>query len=157
MKNFVSTFLTMKDKLAKRIEHWHTVASNVTATSVQDVALEDLLGRDPIEVNMEEVSGFITDKVIMVTGGGGSIGSELCRQLAKHHPKQLIVFDIYENNAHAIKLELNIGSPIPFDADEFLRKLQRLTTAAYEGKDDRIRDLVAEIVPTYHPAGRNSL
>lgn len=111
MKNFVSTFLTMKDKLAKRIEHWHTVASNVTATSVQDVALEDLLGRDPIEVNMEEVSGFITDKVIMVTGGGGSIGSELCRQLAKHHPKQLIVFDIYENNAHAIKLELNDEFP----------------------------------------------
>ena len=87
------------------------VASNVTATSMQDVALEDLLGRDPIEVNTEEISGFITDKVILVTGGGGSIGSELCRQLAKHHPKQLIVFDIYENNAHAIQLELNDEFP----------------------------------------------
>lgn len=86
-------------------------ASNVTATSMQDVALEDLLGRDPIEVNMEEISSFITDKVIMVTGGGGSIGSELCRQIAKHHPKQLIIFDIYENNAHAIGLELSDEFP----------------------------------------------
>jgi len=84
---------------------------DVTATSMKDVTVEDLLGRDSIKVNMDEIYQFITDKVIMVTGGGGSIGSELCRQIAKHNPKQLIVFDIYENNAHAIGLELKDKIP----------------------------------------------
>ena len=87
------------------------VADNVTAASMQDVALEDLLGRAPIQVNMEEIYSFLTDKVIMVTGGGGSIGSELCRQIAKHHPKQLVIFDIYENNAYAIGTELKDEFP----------------------------------------------
>ena len=86
-------------------------SDNVTAKSMKDVAVEDLLGRDPIKVNMDEIYQFIADKVIMVTGGGGSIGSELCRQIAKHNPKQLIVFDIYENNAHAIGLELKDKFP----------------------------------------------
>ena len=87
------------------------VTGNVTAKSMKDVAVEDLLGRDPIKVNMDEIYQFIADKVIMVTGGGGSIGSELCRQIAQHNPKQLIVFDIYENNAHAIGLELKDKFP----------------------------------------------
>ncbi len=87
------------------------VTGNVTAQSMKDVAVEDLLGREPVKVNMDEIYRFITDKVIMVTGGGGSIGSELCRQIAKHNPKQLIVFDIYENNAHAIGLELKDKHP----------------------------------------------
>ncbi len=82
------------------------VAGNVTASSMKDVAVEDLLGRAPIKVDMEEIYDFIKGKVILVTGGGGSIGSELCRQIASHKPKQLIVFDIYENNAHAIQMEL---------------------------------------------------
>ena len=86
-------------------------SGDVTAKSMKDVAVEDLLGRDPIKVNMEEIYQFIADKVIMVTGGGGSIGSELCRQIAQHNPKQLIVFDIYENNAHAIGLELKDKFP----------------------------------------------
>ncbi len=86
-------------------------SGDVTAKSMKDVAVEDLLGRDPIKVNMDEIYQFITDKVIMVTGGGGSIGSELCRQIAQHNPKQLIVFDIYENNAHAIGLELKDKFP----------------------------------------------
>lgn len=87
------------------------VTGNVTAKSMKDVAVEDLLGRDPVKVNMDEIYQFIAGKVIMVTGGGGSIGSELCRQIAKHNPKQLIVFDIYENNAHAIGLELRDKYP----------------------------------------------
>lgn len=87
------------------------VTGNVTAKSMRDVAVEDLLGREPVKVDMDEIYRFITDKVIMVTGGGGSIGSELCRQIAQHHPKQLIVFDIYENNAHAIGLELKDKFP----------------------------------------------
>jgi len=86
-------------------------SSNITAKSVVDVKVEDLLGRPPINVDMEEIYSFIAGKVILVTGGGGSIGSELCRQIAKHNPKQLIVFDIYENNAHEIGLELKDKYP----------------------------------------------
>lgn len=87
------------------------VSGNITAKSMKDVAVEDLLGREPVKVNMDEIYRFIADKVIMVTGAGGSIGSELCRQIAQHNPKQLIVFDIYENNAHAIGLELRDTYP----------------------------------------------
>ncbi len=83
----------------------------VTAGSLKDVAIEDLLGREAVKVNMNEIFDFVKDKVIMVTGGGGSIGSELCRQIAQRQPKQLIVFDIYENNAHAIGLELKDNYP----------------------------------------------
>ncbi len=86
-------------------------SENITAKQMKDVDVEDLLGRDPVKVNMEEIYDFITGKVILVTGGGGSIGSELCRQIAQHSPKQLIVFDIYENNAHAIGLELKDKYP----------------------------------------------
>ena len=84
---------------------------NVTAKSLKDVAVEDLLGRDPVKVNMEDIHQFIAGKTILVTGGGGSIGSELCRQIAQRNPKKLIVFDIYENNAHAIGLELKDNYP----------------------------------------------
>ena len=87
------------------------ITGDVSVKSMKDVAVEDLLGRDIIQVNMDEIYEFISGKVILVTGGGGSIGSELCRQIAKHNPKQLIVFDIYENNAHAIGLELKDNNP----------------------------------------------
>ncbi len=78
----------------------------VSLNRMKPVAVEDLLGREPIEVNMEEIFCAIKGKTIMVTGGGGSIGSELCRQIAGHEPKQLIIFDIYENNAYEIEQEL---------------------------------------------------
>ena len=87
------------------------VTGNVTAKAMRDVAVEDLLGRDTVKVDMDEIYSFISGKTILVTGGGGSIGSELCRQIAQHQPKQLIVFDIYENNAHAIGLELRDKHP----------------------------------------------
>ena len=83
----------------------------VTTSAMQDVNLEDLLGRESVKVEMSEISDFISGKVILVTGGGGSIGSELCRQIAKYNPKQLVIFDIYENNAHAIQLELQDRYP----------------------------------------------
>ena len=73
--------------------------------------MEDLLGRDPIRVNMEEIYRYISGKTILVTGGGGSIGSELCRQVAAHNPKLLIVFDVYENNAYDIEQELKEKYP----------------------------------------------
>ena len=73
---------------------------------MKPVAVEDLLGRDTIKVNMDEIFQYIKGKRILVTGGGGSIGSELCRQIAGHEPEQLIIFDIYENNAYEIEQEL---------------------------------------------------
>ena len=82
------------------------VTGEVSLSKMKDVAVEDLLGRDPIKVNMEEIFQYIKGKTILVTGGGGSIGSELCRQIAGHEPKQLIIFDIYENNAYDIEQEL---------------------------------------------------
>ena len=78
----------------------------VSLSKMKAVAVEDLLGRDPIKVNMDEIFQYIKGKTILVTGGGGSIGSELCRQIAGHEPKQLIIFDIYENNAYDIEQEL---------------------------------------------------
>ena len=83
----------------------------VTVSKLRRVDVVDLLGRDPIKVNTEEILGYVSGKVIMVTGGGGSIGSELCRQIAKSNPKTLIVFDIYENNAYAIQQELQHQYP----------------------------------------------
>ncbi|MCD7767026.1 MAG: polysaccharide biosynthesis protein [Lachnospiraceae bacterium] len=73
---------------------------------LKSVAVEDLLGREPIRVDMQEIFQYIKGKTILVTGGGGSIGSELCRQIAGHEPRQLIIFDIYENNAYEIEQEL---------------------------------------------------
>ena len=78
----------------------------VSISQVKEVELVDLLGRDPITVDNEAVFNMITGKTILVTGGGGSIGSELCRQIASHQPKQLIIFDIYENNAYEIQQDL---------------------------------------------------
>lgn len=87
------------------------LTGEIKASAMQEVRIEDLLGREPVKVQMDEIYGFISGKVILVTGGGGSIGSELCRQIAQHNPKQLIIFDIYENNAHAIQLELRDKYP----------------------------------------------
>ena len=84
---------------------------DVTVSNLKEVAIEDLLGREPIKVNMEEIYNYIQGKVILVTGGGGSIGSELCRQVASHNPKQLIIFDVYENNAYEIEQELKQKYP----------------------------------------------
>ncbi len=82
------------------------VNDEVSVNQMREVAVEDLLGREPIKVNMEEIFDYITGKTILVTGGGGSIGSELCRQIAGHNPKRLIIFDVYENNAYEIEQEL---------------------------------------------------
>ncbi len=83
----------------------------VSVSDLKKVSVEDLLGREPIKADMEEVYSFINGKTVLVTGGGGSIGSELCRQIAAHTPKQLIIFDIYENNAYSIQLELREKYP----------------------------------------------
>lgn len=79
---------------------------------IRDVEIEDLLGRDSIRIDLDSVMNYVSGKVVMVTGGGGSIGSELCRQIAAYNPKQLIIFDIYENNAYDIQFELRQAYPM---------------------------------------------
>ena len=90
---------------------YQLITEDVSVSKLRDVSIEDLLGRDPIKVDLESVRGFIEGKCIMETGGGGSIGSELCRQIAKYKPSRLIIFDIYENNAYDIQQELKLNHP----------------------------------------------
>ncbi|MBQ8094541.1 MAG: polysaccharide biosynthesis protein [Clostridia bacterium] len=87
------------------------VNGDITIAAMKDVSIEELLGRDPIRSDLTEVYRFINGKTILVTGGGGSIGSELCRQIALHHPRKLIIFDVYENNAYEIEQELKRKHP----------------------------------------------
>lgn len=116
---------------------YQLVNGEVTVSAMKEVEIEDLLGREPIQVNTEEIFSYVSGKTILVTGGGGSIGSELCRQIAGHQPKQLIIFDVYENNAYNIQLEL-------------LRKYPSLNLVVLIGS---VRDSrrVHEIMKTYHP------
>lgn len=92
-------------------DFYQYVNSGITTGALKDVSVEDLLGREPINTDMKEVYDLIKGKTILVTGGGGSIGSELCRQVAAHEPERLIIFDIYENNAYAIQQELKDKYP----------------------------------------------
>lgn len=82
------------------------VEGHISATLLRDVSVTDLLGREPVNVSLETIMGYVSGKTVLVTGGGGSIGSELCRQLARNKPARLIIFDIYENNAYEIEQEL---------------------------------------------------
>lgn len=90
---------------------YQLVNGEVSVAKLRDIQIEDLLGREPIRVNLDEVMGYIKDKVILVTGGGGSIGSELCRQIARHDPKLLIILDIYENSVYDLQQELKHDYP----------------------------------------------
>ena len=87
------------------------MSGEVKVANLRNVEVQDLLGRDPVEVDWQEIGKYITGKRVMVTGGGGSIGSELCRQIAKNNPEELVIFDIYENNAYDIQMELNRKYP----------------------------------------------
>ncbi len=109
----------------------------LTISSMKEVSVEDLLGRDAIHVDMEKIYHTLEGKVILVTGGGGSIGSELCRQIAEHSPKQLIIFDIYENNAYDIQLEIHKNFPY-----------LNLQTVIGSVRDSR---KIFDVMETYHP------
>lgn len=97
LKNLPDTYLSM--------------AGKINSDAMKTVSVEDLLGRPPIKADMNEISRFITGKTVLVTGGGGSIGGELCRQIASHNPKLLIIFDVYENNAYDVQFELRNKFP----------------------------------------------
>lgn len=116
---------------------YQMVNQEIDVSMLRDVSIEDLLGREPVDLHMEKIGNYITGKVILVTGGGGSIGSEICRQVALHDPKQLIIVDIYENNAYDIQLELKKNYP----------KLNLETLIASVRDKKRIED----IFETYHP------
>ena len=109
----------------------------VKVAKLRNIQIEDLLGRDPVEVNLDSVSKYVSDKVILVTGAGGSIGSELCRQIAIHHPKRLILFDIYENTTYDIQRELSSKYPS-----------LNLTVLIGSVGD---RNALKQIFETYHP------
>lgn len=90
---------------------YQLVNGDVKLDKVRKVEIEDLLGREPVNIALDSIMGYVHDKVVMVTGGGGSIGSELCRQISAYQPKQLIIFDVYENNAYEIQNELRRKYP----------------------------------------------
>lgn len=90
---------------------YQLVNGDVTISKMRQVEIEDLLGRQPVKITTEKIGRYVSDKVVLVTGGGGSIGSELCRQIAANGVRQLIIFDIYENNAYDIQQELRSKYP----------------------------------------------
>ncbi len=90
---------------------YQIVTGEASVSALREVQITDLLGRDQVKVNLDEIMVYIENRVVLVTGGGGSIGSELCRQIATHNPKQLIILDIYENNAYEIEQELKRSHP----------------------------------------------
>lgn len=90
---------------------YQMINGEISVSKLRKVEIEDLLGREPVKLQVDSVMGYVAGKVILVTGGGGSIGSELCRQIAVHKPKQLIIVDIYENNAYDIQQELKHKLP----------------------------------------------
>lgn len=123
---------------------YQLVNGEVSISKMKSVAVEDLLGRDPIKVNMEEIFNALRNKTILVTGGGGSIGSELCRQIAAHGPKRLIIFEVYENNAYDIEQELRRKYP----------KLDLVVLIGSVRDSRRINSVFAEYRPdvVYHAA-----
>ena len=90
---------------------YQLVNGEVSVSKLRDVQIEDLLGRDPVQIDLDSILGYVQNQTILVTGAGGSIGSELCRQIATHHPKQLIMLDIYENSVYEVQQQLKVTHP----------------------------------------------
>ena len=124
-------------KMLPRLADFYATQSGVVE-KLRDFTMDELLGRDPIEVNHEEVSAFIQGKTVLVTGGGGSIGAELCRQIASNSPKKLIIVDIYENSAYDIQQELRF---------KYEKKLDFSTIIASVRDYERIKSILSEYKP----------
>lgn len=90
---------------------YQLINSEVTVSSLREVEIEDLLGREPVKANLPSIMNYVKDQIVFVTGGGGSIGSEICRQVARYKPKKLVIIDNYENNAYEIQMELKRKHP----------------------------------------------
>ncbi|MEG2869199.1 MAG: nucleoside-diphosphate sugar epimerase/dehydratase [Terrisporobacter sp.] len=138
-KDIIETCKKAKCKLKTIPGMFEIIDGKVDIKKIRDVDIEDLLGREPIKVNLGEMSEYLQDHVVLVTGGGGSIGSELCRQIASFGPKQLIILDNYENNAYAIQQEL---------IRKYGNKLDLKTVIASVREEKRMD----EIFNTYKPA-----
>ena len=136
-KEILNICSTTKCKLQVVPSISQLVTEQVSVSQLKDVEVQDLLGRAPIQVNLEEIYRYISGKVVLVTGGGGSIGSELCRQIAKSNPAQLIIFDVYENNLYDIQMELK-------------RNLPDLNLVALVGSV-RNTKRIESVMATYHP------
>ena len=123
---------------------YQLVNGEVNVSKLRDVEVEDLLGRDPIAVDLDQIAGYVSGKTVLVTGGGGSIGSELCRQIANHKPEKLIIVDIYENNAYDIQQELKTKHP----------ELNLIVLIASVRNTNRINKIFDEYKPdiVYHAA-----
>ena len=123
---------------------YQLINGDVSISQLREVEIEDLLGREPVKINVDEIIGYIEGKTVLVTGGGGSIGSELCRQLAAHNPKRLVIVDIYENNAYDIQQELKSKFP----------KLDLVVLIASVRNEERIDQIFEEYRPdiVYHAA-----
>ena len=116
----------------------------VSINKIRNVEIEDLLGREQVRVDLTDICGYVGGRVVLVTGGGGSIGSELCRQLAAHDPKMLIIFDIYENNAYDIQQELRAAHP----------ELELIVLIGSVRDKQRVRDVFSKYRPelVFHAA-----
>lgn len=110
-RKIINICKTTKCKLKTLPGIYEMIDGNVNMSKIRDVNIEDLLGREEVKLNNENINKYIKGKVILVTGGGGSIGSELCRQIARFGPGMLLIFDIYENNVYDVEMELNYKYP----------------------------------------------
>ena len=114
-KTEVKRIFEICEKTRKKVKTlpgiYQIVSGDASVSALRPVQIQDLLGRDQIKINIDEIMGYIENRVVLVTGGGGSIGSELCRQIAGHKPARLIIVDIYENNAYEIQQELKHKYP----------------------------------------------
>ncbi len=111
IQNILKECKKTKCKLKTLPGLYELIDGKVTIQKIRDVDIEDLLGREAVELDLEEISGYLRNETVLVTGGGGSIGSELCRQIARFQPKKLIILDIYENNAYDLQKELERTLP----------------------------------------------
>ncbi len=120
------------------------IEEKVSISKLRDVDIEDLLGRDPVKVNLREISGYLEGRIVMVTGGGGSIGSELCRQIARFRPRRLVCVDIYENTSFELANEIHASFP----------DLEYETVIASVRDKERMREVFAQYKPhvVFHAA-----
>lgn len=123
---------------------YEIIDGRVSISKIRDVSIEDLLGREEVKLNNKDINKYIKDKVVLVTGGGGSIGSELCRQIARFNPKKLLILDIYENNAYDLQMELNYSQP----------NLDKEVIIASIREEDRLREIFEKYKPevVFHAA-----